>query len=325
MDIKMRLRKILTHVGFILTLTLMVNACAFAQNVYNVDDFGAKGDGRKVNTQAIQQAIDKCHENGGGSVVFNVGKYVSGTIYLKSNVTLHLDNGVVLMGSGDVSHYPDQQSDLPTYNQKGLTSKSLIYAEGQENIGLTGGGVIDGQGAEIDLNSKRTTYQSPSFKYRPRIVHLRSCTNVLLDGITLRNSGSWVQTYQECKNLRIHSITVDSRENTDVNADTRESSVLHRNTDGLDIVDCEYVWVNDSYINSGDDGICIKSFSPDKHCRNITVSNCHVSSMASAIKIGTETAGQITDVVIQNCTVFDTWGEGLAIMSVDGATVRSEE
>ncbi len=222
-----------------------------------------------------------------------------------------------------MSDYPDERSQLPTYDQPGLTSKALIYAEGQQNIGIAGSGIIDGQGEEIDLKSGRTTYQSPSFKYRPRIIHFRSCQQVVVEGVTLKNSGSWVQTYQECEDVRIRGIRVDSRENEELDISSRdEQKTMHRNTDGLDIIDCELVWITDSYIRAGDDAICIKSFSPDKRCRNIVVSNCQVSSHASGIKIGTETAGQITDVVIQNCTVFDTWGDGIAIMSVDGATVQ---
>lgn len=287
-----------------------------------VNDFSGVGDSRTVNTKAIQDAVDYCSDRGGGIVIFLPGVYKSGTIYLKSNVTLQIDNGVQLIGSENIDDYPDQVSELPTYDKPDLTSKALIYAEGQENIAITGYGIINGNGDLIDRNSGRKGYLAPSFKYRPRIIHIRDCDRVLIDGVKLTNSGSWVQTYQQCTNLVINGIYVDSKENPDIEKPIREYEVLHRNTDGLDIVDCRFVSVSNSHISSGDDAICIKSFSPDQQCSNITISNCHFSSNATGIKIGTETAGNIQDIIIDNCTVYDCRGEGIGIMSVDGASIR---
>ncbi len=289
---------------------------------YNVNDFGAVGDGRMVNTVAIQKAIDQCSLDGGGTVYFTSGVYVSGTIYLKSNVVLHIPSGITLKASNHFDDFPDQASSLPTHNQPNLTSKALIYAEGKKNIGITGLGTIDGNGRYLDLSENRKGRLKPSFKYRPRILHLRSCENVLIEDIKLFNSASWVQTYQECENLIIRGIKVDSKENSTADGNNDTVKYRHLNNDGLDLIDCRFVAISDSHINSGDDAICIKSFSPDKVCSKITISNCNLSSNTSGLKIGTETAGTIEDIVIQNCTVYDTKGEGIAIISVDGATVR---
>lgn len=135
------------------------------------------------------------------------------------------------------------------------------------------------------------------------------------------NAASWVQSYQSCRDLLITGITVDSRENKDIEKE-RYATVKGRNTDGLDLTDCENVRVSDCFINNGDDAICIKSFSPQGLTRNITISNCVVSSNASGIKIGTETAGIIEDITISNCVVYDTRNDALAIMTVDGARIR---
>ncbi|GAB4012695.1 glycoside hydrolase family 28 protein [Spirosoma migulaei] len=310
-----------THLLFCLLFT----TSAFAQKpsgVWDVLAYGAKGDGQTMDTKAIQTAVDQCHTAGGGKVYLHNGTFLSGTIYLKSNVTLYLDAGTTLLGSPKVADFPDQTSDYPTYDEHPLTSKALIYAENCRNISIEGRGTIDGRGDILDNRGPNDPYLRPSFKYRPRILHIRGCENVLIKGVTLQNSASWVQTYQACKNLVIDGITVDSRENKDVENPNREHAVKHRNTDGMDLVDCELVRVSNCFITSGDDGICIKSFSPDKVCRNISITNCHVSSGASGIKIGTETAGRFEDIVIQNCTVFDTWGDGLAIMTVDGAQIK---
>lgn len=288
---------------------------------YNVNDFGAVGDGKTVNTAAIQKAVDQCSLDGGGMVYFSSGVYISGTIYLKSNVVLHVPSGITLKASNHVDDFPDQASSLPTHNQPNLTSKALIYAEGKKNIAITGLGTIDGNGRYLDLTENRKGNLKPSFKYRPRILHIRNCENVLIEDIKLFNSASWVQTYQECENLTIRGIKVDSKENP-LNDKNDGVKYRHRNTDGLDLIDCRFVAISDCHINSGDDAICIKSFSPDKVCSNITISNCNLSSNTSGLKIGTETAGTIQDIVIQNCTIYDTKGEGIAIISVDGATVR---
>ncbi|MCD0488826.1 hypothetical protein LPB86_11330 [Pedobacter sp. MC2016-14] len=298
------------------------NKMVFAEFGYNVNDFGAVGDGKTINTVAIQKAVDQCSLDGGGMVYFTSGVYVSGTIYLKSNVVLHIPSGITLKASSKIDDFPDQNSSLPTHNQPNLTSKALIYAEGKQSIAITGLGTIDGNGRYLDLSDDRKGRLKPSFKYRPRILHIRNCENILIEDIKLFNAASWVQTYQECQNLIIRGIKVDSKENPVVNGKQDTVAYRHRNTDGLDLIDCRFVSVSDAHISSGDDAICIKSFSPDKICSNITISNCNLSSNTSGLKIGTETAGTIQDIVIQNCTVYDTKGEGIAIISVDGATVR---
>ncbi|WP_191908896.1 glycoside hydrolase family 28 protein [Larkinella humicola] len=304
---------------------LLVATAGLAQKppgVWDVFDTGAKGDGKTMDTKAIQTAIDRCHAAGGGKVYLHNGRFLSGTIYLKSQVTLYLEAGAVLLGSEKASDYPDQTSEYPTYDEHPLTSKAFIYAENSQNVTIEGRGTIDGRGDLIDNRKLTDPYVRPSFKYRPRILHLRGCENVQVRSLTLRNAASWLQTYQACKNLVIDGITVDTRENKDVENPNREHAVRHRNTDGLDVVDCEQVRIANCTISSGDDGICLKSFSPDRGCRNITITNCIVSCGASGIKIGTETAGAFEDITIQNCTVFDTFGEGIAIMTVDGARIE---
>jgi polygalacturonase len=284
---------------------------------YNVLDYGAKADGINSDTEAIQKAIDDCHLNGGGKVVFNTGTFISGTIILKSNVTLYIEAGAILKASNNLDDFPIMSSRYPSYEGKFETNKMLIYAEDAKNISITGRGTIDGNGDHwID-----GPYGSPSFSIRPRIIHFRGCEDIHISDITLYNSASWVQSYQSCKNMVIDGITVNSRENKDIEKD-RYADARGRNTDGLDLVDCENVRISNCYINSGDDAICLKSFSPDEGCRDITIINCIISSNASGIKIGTETAGTFEDITIQNCIVFDTRAEAIAILSADGARVE---
>ncbi len=297
----------------------LLSTLSFAQRpagVWDVFDTGAKGDGKAMDTKAIQTAIDRCHEAGGGRVYLHNGRFLSGTIYLKSNVTLDIEAGATLLGSTDVNDFPNAPSKFPAYGGELVTEKMFIYAEAATNIAIIGRGTIDGRGDTFN-----GPFLSPSFSGRPRILHFRNCENMQIRNITLRNSGSWVQSYQSCRNLIIDGITVDSRENKDIEK-PRHADALGRNTDGMDLVDCQLVRVSNCFINSGDDAICLKSLSPDEGCRDITIVNCHVTSNASGIKIGTETSGSFEDITVQNCTVFDTRIDAISLMTVDGARIE---
>jgi polygalacturonase/rhamnogalacturonyl hydrolase YesR len=284
--------------------------------VWDVFDYGAKGDGQTMDTHAIQAAIDRCHLAGGGRVYLHGGRFLSGTIYLKSNVSLHIENGATLLGSKHQQDYPVRPSKLPSYHGTYLTNRMLVYAEDADNISISGDGTIDGNGEDffgID--------QLEALTERPRIIHLRGCRNIRIQNITLRNSASWVQSYMSCENLLIDGITVDSRENRDIRK-ARFADAPGRNTDGLDIVDCRNVRIAHCFINSGDDGICLKSLSRKEACRNIVITNCVITTNASGIKIGTESVGGFQDIVISNCTIYDTRLGGVDVMCVDGATVE---
>ncbi len=282
--------------------------------IYDPYDYGARGDGQTMDTKAIQAAIDACHSAGGGKVYLRNGRFISGTLYLKSHVILYIETGTILKAGDNLDDFPVTSSKYPSYKGKYVTNKMLIYAEDAEDIGITGRGIIDGSGDHW----AEGPYGSPSFSLRPRIIHLRGCNNVLIRDVTLRNSASWVQSYQSCTSLVIKGVTVDSRPNKDIEK-PRFATVQGRNNDGLDIVDCRDVRITDCFINSGDDGICLKSLSPDETCRDIIISNCIVTTNASGIKIGTETAGGFKNIIIQNCVVYDTRIDGISLMTVDGA------
>ncbi len=274
---------------------------------YNISDFGAKADGTTVNTRAIQYAIDMIHEKGGGRLVFPLGRYVSGSIHLKSGVTLHLEEGSVLLGSTNPLDY-----DMVVYT-------AFVLAYKQENIGITGKGLIDCRGRQVAYNLVDLIHRGivndplrsgrPTEAIRPMVISFHSCNNITIEDISLTNSASWVQTYEQCKNLKIDRITVHSN--------------AYWNNDGLDVVDCENATVTNSFFDSSDDAICLKSHDPNYMCKNILIRNNVARSGASGIKFGTVSRGGFVDIKIYNNKVYDTYRSAITIAAVDGATVEN--
>jgi len=264
-------------------------------NVYDVGDYGAREDGKTLCTRSIQRAIDQCARDGGGTVYFPVGTFLSGTIYMKSNVTLRLGEGSTLLGSTDLKDYPPTEQAFRSYTDN-YTDKSLIYGENIERITITGRGTIDGRGQ---------AFKGP-YKVRPYMIRFIQCRNVTVENVTIRNSPMWVQHYLACDDVRISGITV--------------RSVVNANNDGINIDSCERVIISDCNIRSGDDAIVLKSTSA-RPCRNVAVSNCVLSTRCNALKMGTESNGGFENIVITGCSIYDTRLAGIALEIVDGGTM----
>lgn len=243
----------------------------------------------------LQSVIDACARAGGGTVYFPPGRYLTGTLFLKSHVRLHLDAGATLVGSSQLSDYPVTVCGFRSYTDN-YTDKSLLYGENLDNVGIEGAGTIDGQGA---------AFQGP-YKVRPYMIRLIGCRGVHVSGVTIRDSPMWVQHYLNCEDVHIAGITVRSR----VNA----------NNDGIDIDCSERVRISDCDISSGDDAIVLKSTAA-RPCRNVVITNCVLSSRCNALKLGTETNGGFENIVIDNCSIYDTRLSGIALEIVDGGTL----
>lgn len=269
--------------------------------------FGMHSDGIGLNTKSIQFAIDYISKNGGGRLVFHVGRYLTGSIYMKSNVTIQLEEGAVLLGSLNPFDY----------DQHELTA--LIFAIDQENIGITGRGMIDGQGKAvarnvidvIDKGLIKDKFRSgrPEVETRAMNISFVRCNNILIKGITLKNSASWNQTYDLCKNLKMDSIYVDNKD--------------YWNEDGVDIVDCEDVSITNSFFDAADDCICLKSHHANAVCKNILIQNNTVRSSANGIKFGTVSRGGFSNIRILNNKVYDTYRSALALEAVDGGFIEN--
>ncbi len=314
--VKMFLKKDLI---ILFLLLLFSQANNFAQNgTFYINDYGAIGDGTTLNTVPIQTAIDACAKAGGGKVVISPGKYLSGTLVMKNNVELHFEHNSTLIGSTLHKDYPLQP--LPKYrshkDQLG-GFYALIYAEGAENIALTGNGTIDGQGK---LQKPRPNPKAGDIDGRPRNILLISCKNILIEGLHLRNSGVWNQHYLNCEDVKITNITVYNHSN--------------RNNDGIDIDGCRRLILSNSIFDSDDDGITLKSTGAAP-CEDISITNCVVSSFCNAIKAGTESTGGFRNISISNCVIKPSSSEeesvfktprigitGLSLIIVDGGTME---
>ncbi|MCL5282877.1 MAG: glycoside hydrolase family 28 protein [Planctomycetes bacterium] len=266
-----------------------------AQVLYDIRDFGAKADGQTLCTPALQAAVDKCAAAGGGTVYLPPGRFLSGTIYLKTGVTLHLDGGCTLLGSTNLNDYPPTVPAFRSYTDN-YTDKSLIYGEKLERIAITGRGVLDGQGA---------AFKGP-YKVRPYMIRFVECRDVAVEGVTIRNSPMWVQHYLACDDVRLSGLTVKSH----VNA----------NNDGIDIDSCRRVTITGCNVDSGDDAIVLKSCSA-RPCQDVVVSGCVLRSTCNALKMGTESNGGFQNVVLTGCAIHDTRLAGVALEIVDGGAM----
>lgn len=301
---------------------LIFGSCSQVPEEYNVLNYGASADSSKINTEVFQQVIDKCSKNGGGRVVVPPGKYLTGSIFMKSNVELHLMMGATIYGSADSIDYPHRLVDMKSFARDGKSRQSffgLIMADGAENIAITGKGTIDGNGGySEDFRSYPTsedgsTWHKPE---RPRLIMLYNSSHIKIHDISIVHPANWANHYKRCDFLDIRGVFIYSHGNA--------------NNDGLNLDECQDVSISDVFIDADDDALVFKSLGT-RASKNIAVTNSILSSKITPIKVGTETGGDFQNITISNCVirpsieekVFDPLrttlhGAGIALEIVDG-------
>jgi polygalacturonase len=294
-----------------------------AKKEFNILKYGAIADGKTLNTQAIQNAIDAAAKlKLGGIVVFPKGQFLSGSIELKSNVDLYLADGAVLLGSTNPNDYVSVNSEDRPKSPKtdDNTHLGLILAHNTSNTKLYGEGTIDGQGRELALNIDSLHHAGikidpnygnnrPNETVRPKLFSFSMCKEVKIEDLNIKSSAGWGLSFELCDDLTIDKIKLTNR--------------AFWNNDGMDITDCTNVKITNCDVNSADDGICLKSYYPGYFNDKIYIANCTIRSSASAIKFGTASYGGFKNVTIENINIFDTFRSAIAIESVDGGQIEN--
>lgn len=273
---------------------------------YNVKNFGAVGDGSTLDKSAIQKAINSCYKNGGGTVYFPPGIYLSGSLVLKSNLTIFLDNGATILASQENSVF-DPREELPFKNDADEETSSfhysLIWGEGVENIAIVGFGTLDSNRKD---------------RSGPKTIALKKCAHVTIRDLTIKNAGNYAISMLGTDNVNIDGVTI-----------------LASYCDGIDPDCCHDVRISNCYIESWDDSICPKSsFSLGyrRSTERLTITNCIIASSSNCFKFGTESGGDFKHVTISNCvmTTYKSTVEyrqptdpisGITLISADGSNI----
>ena len=269
---------------------------------YNVTDFGAKGDGQTKDTAAIQKAIDECAKSGGGTVLLPAGTYLSGTVYLKSNVEFKVGQGAVLKGSPDKEDYNalDVCPQNEGWAKENSSGAHLILCIEQENVSLVGPGTIDGSSSDFLLDKTGKYYSSRSaIAWRPsQMVFFIECKNVRVSDIELKNSPYWTCFFHGCTHVLVRGAKIET-----------VRSPHTYNGDGIDVDCCRFVTISDCIINTSDDSITLRAnarvLKNKQPTEFVTISNCILSTDCNALRIGVGD-GQIRRAVISNLVIHDT-------------------
>ncbi len=318
-----------------LSIYLLLTSLLFggAKTNYNVTEYGAKADGKTLDTEAIQKAIDECANNGGGTVDFPAGNYLSGTIIIKDNVVLNLQAGSKILGSKNIKDYPMYSQPVANNMDKDVY-RALIRGENLRNIGITGLGIIDGQGKylqdspimEEDLKEIEKVYTDKS-RYIPRknndqrpfLLRFVNSNNVTIEGITLQYPVKWTQHYLNCDGVTIRDVKVYAHGG--------------ENNDLIDIDGSRNVVITGMIGDCDDDGICLKSTGKEI-VENVLISDCIIRSRTNPFKAGTDSYGGFRNITITNCYIGpsltnggysgrDEGLAGIALELVDGGVLEN--
>lgn len=319
----------------------LITSIACGQNTINILEFGGNNNGTTDNTTIIEHAIEKVAKQGGGTIYFPAGNYLSGPIKLESNIVIHIEAGATILFSDDFNQY------LPFVETRweGVVMKSfcpLFYAYDKKNITITGRGTIDGQGkkwwnehlknlAEVKTSGKIrdenswqklweaenkelevSDYYMPKLNmkfFRPPFIQPYRCKNILIEGITIVNSPFWTINPEFCENVTVRGVTINNPPSP--------------NTDGINPESCKNVHISDCHISVDDDCITIKSGRDadgrkyNVPCENVTITNCIMTKGYGGLVIGSEMSGGVRNVAISNC-IFDGVDRGIRIKSMRG-------
>ncbi|MBR6251667.1 MAG: right-handed parallel beta-helix repeat-containing protein [Bacteroidales bacterium] len=313
-------------------LTTLLLAAAIFQSaqaaIFDVRTEGAKGDGKTLDSPAINKTIEKCAAQGGGIVTLPAGKYLCGSIRMKSNVELNIQAGATIIATTQRDAYdPSEPFNAPEYQDGGHTyfHNSLIWGENLENVSITGRGAIDGIGLTRNDTETAGTVQGGSIGMADKAIALKRCRNLLIRDITISRGGHFAIIITGCDYATIDNVIIDT------------------NRDGIDIDCCRYTTVSNCKVNTPhDDAIVLKSsyaLNEVHPCESIMITNCLVTGyklgtsldgtyipekvnwVCGRIKLGTESNGGYRNITISNCTCI--YSSGIALEEVDQGVMEN--
>ena len=280
-----------------------------------ITEFGAIADGETLNTSAIQDAIDAAEQAGGGEVIIPPGVFLSGTIFLKSHVTLDVQAGATLLGSPNIADY----TKLSWGHNKDRQPWHLIVAKEQENVAIIGSGLIDGNGeafwsdeAEKDEEGNFVVPRwilAKKEKVSP-LIQFESCENVRMKDVSVKTGGGWNVHLFNSKNVKISGLDI-------------VNNLYSPNSDGIDINGSQDVIISDCYIRTCDDAICLKTSPLAMETKRVTVTNCVMETLCVGLKMGaSESFHDMSDITMSNCVVFGS-SRAIGMYTFNGAVYEN--
>lgn len=293
-----------------LLILFLFASCGSSHNsVFDITDFGAEADSSKDNAAAIQKAIDKCSEAGGGTVIIPAGKqFMSGPFQLKSFVNLHLEPNSSIIAAPDESLYTES-----AFRENRGEGMMWIYGKDLKNVSISGTGTIDGNGVAFmgaELEDSYELKPVTDFDPRPHVLTIINGEKINISDVTICNSAYWTVHLVGCYDVAISNISL-------------LNNLKIRNGDGIDIDHSKKVRISNCFIESGDDCICLKNrreYEEYGSCHDVTVSNCIMTSRSCAVKIGSENMDSIYHILFDNCIIRDS-NRGIGIQNRDEGTV----
>lgn len=266
--------------------------------IYEVREFGAVGDGKTKDTKSVQHAIDTCANAGGGTVLLTQGTFVVGTIFLRSNVTLEIQNSAVILASPDIGDYAEAVHHNRYRNEPDM-DRCLFYGEDASQIVIRGYGTIDGNA---------DAFPNEGSIYRPMMFRFLRCEHIHLEQLRLYHAAAWTTAFLDSSYIWVDRLDIRNEKRF--------------NGDGLDFDGCSHVYVSNCNIRGTDDNLCLQSSSRAYPTEDVHITNCSFSSVCAGIRIGLKSIGMIRNVVVSNCTMKNIWREGIKIECTEGGTIE---
>lgn len=292
--------------AFAFPVCAIASSAAVSSGVYNVKAYGAVGDGVAKDTAALQKAVDACSAAGGGTVLVPPGVYLTGTVYLRSNVDFHIGPGATVKGSTDKADY--NAADAFPQNSASVSENAsgahLFVCVEQRNVTLRGPGTIDGSGTAFMLKPDGRHYEMPRMPWRPsQMVCFMECEDVRVRDLRLRDSPYWSLLLHGCTHVFVSGLDVRNGRSWH----SRDDCYIYQG-DCIDVDCCQHVSISDCHLRGPDDGITLRAngrrLKRPQDTRYVTVNNCTISAHSCAFRFGVGNM-KVSDVTVSNIVIWD--------------------